>query len=142
MGDVINLNRFRKNRQKTDDERRAAENRVRHGRTKTERQRDRNEKAKAESELDVKRNDEDKLGNSDEEEGRQHDDRSPADHVEEEPEDHTALGVVQAHQVADPLARPQNPIHRALSVGSPFPQFGATIVGLQAGAVPVTARMS
>lgn len=38
MGEIVNLNRARKDRAKADDKARATENRVAHGRTKAERQ--------------------------------------------------------------------------------------------------------
>lgn len=40
MGDVVNLNRFRKTRKRAQDKARASENRVRHGRTRSEKRRD------------------------------------------------------------------------------------------------------
>jgi hypothetical protein len=46
MGEVVNLNRFRKARAKAEQEKLAEENRVRHGRTKSE-------KAKAGAEQDL-----------------------------------------------------------------------------------------
>jgi Domain of unknown function (DUF4169) len=55
MGDVVNLNRFRKDRARDADTRRAAENRLRFGRRKGEREKTRLETAKAEKGLDDKR---------------------------------------------------------------------------------------
>ncbi|PWC39710.1 DUF4169 family protein [Azospirillum sp. TSO35-2] len=43
MGDVVNLNRFRKNRDRADRAKEAEANRVRFGRTKAEKDRDRME---------------------------------------------------------------------------------------------------
>ncbi|RMF12478.1 MAG: DUF4169 family protein [Alphaproteobacteria bacterium] len=40
MGQIINLNRFRKERQRAEQKGKAAENRVRHGRSKAERRKD------------------------------------------------------------------------------------------------------
>lgn len=40
MGEIINLNQFRKKRQREDGKKRAADNRVRYGRTKADRERD------------------------------------------------------------------------------------------------------
>lgn len=55
MGDVINLNRYRKERQRTAAGGRAAANRVRHGLTAAERARMAREKAEAKRLLDGKR---------------------------------------------------------------------------------------
>ncbi len=55
MGDVVNLNRARKARKKTEDQRRADENRVRFGRPKAERRRDAAEKEREQRDLDGKR---------------------------------------------------------------------------------------
>ena len=55
MGDVVNLNRFRKARAKQDAATRAAENRLRTGQTKVLRSKVLKDAEKAESELDSKR---------------------------------------------------------------------------------------
>jgi len=55
MGDVVNLNRFRKRRARDDDERQAAENRVRFGRTKAEREKASRTADKAAKDLEGKR---------------------------------------------------------------------------------------
>jgi len=55
MGEIINLNRFRKRRDRAEDERRADENRVRFGRTRAERARDSDEPRRADRALDDKR---------------------------------------------------------------------------------------
>lgn len=55
MGDVVNLNRFRKMRDRTEREKVAEENRVRFGRTKAEKLRDRQERERRTSELDGKK---------------------------------------------------------------------------------------
>lgn len=52
MGDVINLNRFRKKKAKLERERRAETNRRLHGRTKAEREREALQKRKLESQVD------------------------------------------------------------------------------------------
>lgn len=52
MGEVVNLNRARKARAKTERERTAAENRVRFGRTKAERDEERARREAAERLLD------------------------------------------------------------------------------------------
>jgi hypothetical protein len=56
-GVVINLNRVRKAKRREDDERRAAENRAIHGRTKAERLSVEKDKERAARELDGKRRD-------------------------------------------------------------------------------------
>jgi hypothetical protein len=58
MADVVNLNRFRKMREREEREKVAEENRVRFGRTKAEKQRDRQERERRASELDGKKVDE------------------------------------------------------------------------------------
>jgi hypothetical protein len=55
MGEVVNLNRFRKARSKQDAAARAAENRLRAGQTKALRSKVLKDAEKAESELDSKR---------------------------------------------------------------------------------------
>jgi hypothetical protein len=62
MGDVVNLNRYRKQRQRIEDAKQAAENRVRFGRDKAERARtkaeqDRETRNLDNSHLDDKRRD-------------------------------------------------------------------------------------
>jgi hypothetical protein len=52
MGDVVNLNKFRKRKRKLEKERQAETNRRLHGRTKEERARDRLEKKKLEAKVD------------------------------------------------------------------------------------------
>ena len=52
---ILSLKQLRKKRERADREQRAAENRVRFGRSKKERGRDQRESAKAEKELDGKR---------------------------------------------------------------------------------------
>lgn len=52
MADIINLNKVRKLKERSDAERRAAENRIRFGRSKDEKQRERNETAEAARKLD------------------------------------------------------------------------------------------
>ncbi|MES2885858.1 MAG: DUF4169 family protein [Pseudomonadota bacterium] len=52
MADIINLNKVRKLKMRTDAEKRAAENRIRFGRSKDEKQRERNETAEAARKLD------------------------------------------------------------------------------------------
>lgn len=52
MGDVVNLNRFRKTLARSRAAEQAAENRARYGRTRTERQHDTDERERLKSELD------------------------------------------------------------------------------------------
>lgn len=52
MADIINLNKVRKLKARTDAARRADENRIRFGRSKDEKQRERNETAEAAKKLD------------------------------------------------------------------------------------------
>ena len=52
MGDVINLNQYRKRRERSKLQRRAAENRARKGRTKEETTRQRHEAGQAGADLD------------------------------------------------------------------------------------------
>ncbi|HVA14851.1 MAG TPA: DUF4169 family protein [Stellaceae bacterium] len=55
VAEIINLNRFRKARDRDVKAKTAEENRVRHGRTKAERQREHAEASKAEKTLDDKK---------------------------------------------------------------------------------------
>lgn len=55
MGDVINLNQYRKARARAEKERQAAENRVRHGRTRGERKANKAEQERQAAELEGKR---------------------------------------------------------------------------------------
>lgn len=55
MGDVINLNQYRKARARAEKERLAAEKRVRHGRTRTDRKAAKDEQARQAAELEGKR---------------------------------------------------------------------------------------
>ena len=55
MGELINLNRFRKAQVRAGAEQQAAANRARHGRPKTERRRGEHEAEKVEKDLDGKR---------------------------------------------------------------------------------------
>lgn len=52
MGDVVNLNRFRKARERAAEQREAAANRRRHGRDKAEKARDQIERANHSDKLD------------------------------------------------------------------------------------------
>jgi hypothetical protein len=52
---IVNLNQYRKRRQRSETERRAAENRVSFGRTKAERSKDLSESERATKELEGKR---------------------------------------------------------------------------------------
>ena len=52
MADIINLNKVRKLKARTEAEKRAAENRVRFGRSKEEKQRELNQTAEAAKKLD------------------------------------------------------------------------------------------
>lgn len=52
MADILNLNKARKLRARTAAEKLAAENRIRFGRSKSEKQRERNETAEAAKKLD------------------------------------------------------------------------------------------
>lgn len=54
MSDIVNLNRFRKAKQRSDDAQRASENRVRFGRGKLEKARARDEVQRREKALDGK----------------------------------------------------------------------------------------
>jgi hypothetical protein len=55
MADIVNLNQYRKRRERRDAEKAAAENRVRHGRTKVDRQKERRENDKAAKDIEDKR---------------------------------------------------------------------------------------
>ncbi|HEV7369353.1 DUF4169 family protein [Arenibaculum sp.] len=55
MGDVINLNRFRKQRAKTEREEEAARNRARFGRTKEEKKKEKDELARKNRDLEGKK---------------------------------------------------------------------------------------
>ena len=52
---IVNLNKYRKKRGRVEQERRAAENRIRFGRSKQERSKDALESARAEKEIEDKR---------------------------------------------------------------------------------------
>ncbi len=55
MAEIVNLNRFRKARERDAKGQRAAENRTRFGRTKDEKAKERGERRKIEQELDSKK---------------------------------------------------------------------------------------
>jgi len=55
MAEIVSLNKYRKARQRSEAENRAAENRIRHGRDKNERQRDADGVARIDKALDGKR---------------------------------------------------------------------------------------
>jgi hypothetical protein len=55
MGDIVNLSKYRKQRQRTAQTKQAAENRVKFGQTKSERARTRSEQERQGGELDGKR---------------------------------------------------------------------------------------
>lgn len=55
MGDVVNLNRFRKAKEKAAREAQAAANRTRYGRTKDQRAREKEEATRAAKDLDSKK---------------------------------------------------------------------------------------
>jgi len=55
MGEVVNLNRFRKAREKVEREAQAAANRTKYGRTKDERQRHKDEGVRTAKDLDGKK---------------------------------------------------------------------------------------
>jgi hypothetical protein len=55
MGEVVNLNKYRKVRQRLDDEKRAVENRAKFGRTKRERDQARDQAGREHKELEDKR---------------------------------------------------------------------------------------
>ena len=52
MGEIVNLNKARKNHNRAVERRKAAENRVRHGRTRAEKAKDRDEAERRARELD------------------------------------------------------------------------------------------
>lgn len=54
MGDVVNLNQFRKQRSRGTSQKRASENRVKFGRTKTDKSRQAHDAVRADRELDGK----------------------------------------------------------------------------------------
>lgn len=55
MGELVNLNKYRKGRERLKEEKRAAENRVKFGRSKAELARTRGEVERGSKELDDKR---------------------------------------------------------------------------------------
>ncbi|MGO8920120.1 MAG: DUF4169 family protein [Stellaceae bacterium] len=55
MADIVNLNQYRKRRHRRDEDKAAAANRVRHGRSKAEREKLRRESDKAAKDLENKR---------------------------------------------------------------------------------------
>ena len=55
MGEVVNLNRFRKARAKAEQEKQAEENRVRHGRSKSEKLKSGGEQDRTDRDLDGKK---------------------------------------------------------------------------------------
>ena len=55
MGDIVNLNKYRKQSQRTEQTKQAAENRVRFGRSKSDRARARSEQDRRSQDLDGKR---------------------------------------------------------------------------------------
>jgi hypothetical protein len=57
MGDIVNLSKYRKQRQRTEQTKQAAENRVRFGRDKSDRARTRSEQDRRNQDLDGKRRD-------------------------------------------------------------------------------------
>lgn len=59
MGDIVNLNKYRKERAREAEKRAARENRVRHGRTGTDKAADRRTLEDAEKALDGKKRDRD-----------------------------------------------------------------------------------
>ena len=71
MGDIVNLRSVRKRMQRDADQRRAAENRVRHGRTRGEKQAEREERRKADAAVEAHRREgcEDRGPHADGEEG-------------------------------------------------------------------------
>lgn len=52
MGDVISLNKFKKKKERAEKAQRAAENRLKHGKTKTERAVEKKERELADKQLD------------------------------------------------------------------------------------------
>jgi Domain of unknown function (DUF4169) len=59
MGEIVNLNKARKNHNRAVERRKAAENRIRHGRTRAEKAKDRDQTARREHELDRSKLDQD-----------------------------------------------------------------------------------
>jgi hypothetical protein len=59
MGEIVNLNKARKNHNRAVERRKAAENRVRHGRTRAEKAEDRDESGRRERQLDGSKLDQD-----------------------------------------------------------------------------------
>lgn len=57
MGDVVNLNRFRKQQERTRRAKEAEENRIRHGRTKAEKTAERLERERAARDLEGNKRD-------------------------------------------------------------------------------------
>jgi Domain of unknown function (DUF4169) len=57
MGDIVNLSKYRKQRQRTEQAKQAAENRVKFGRSKSDRARTRSEQDRRSQELEGKRRD-------------------------------------------------------------------------------------
>jgi hypothetical protein len=55
MADIENLNKFRKQRQKTQSRKEAAENRIRFGRTRAQKEKDADNAKRARRELDLHR---------------------------------------------------------------------------------------
>jgi hypothetical protein len=55
MGEVVNLNRFRKARAKAEKEQQAEQNRLRHGRPKAEKRQTESERERGERDLDGKK---------------------------------------------------------------------------------------
>ena len=53
MGEIVNLNKARKNHNRAVKARKAAENRIRHGRTRAEKAKDRDEVERGARELDL-----------------------------------------------------------------------------------------
>lgn len=80
MGNVVNLGRARKRKQRADEQRRADENAIRHGRTKAEKARERMEQARLRDAVDGARR-EPTTGSGDADEGAA---RAPANDGEAE----------------------------------------------------------
>ena len=57
MGDIVNLSKYRKQRRRTEQVKQAAENRVKFGRSKSDRTRTRSEQDRRSQELESKRRD-------------------------------------------------------------------------------------
>lgn len=55
MAEIINLNKYRKRRRRADDSKQAAENRIRHGRTRAGKSQEAGERLQSERTLDGKR---------------------------------------------------------------------------------------